>query len=142
MSQDARKQALKFLTVRMRCEREMRAHLYKKGYSAADIDDAIDYLYQYGYLDDFKYCEAFIHDKVSFNPCGRLKLLYELRQKGVEASVAEEALDTFFPWETEQELALQLWQKKAQQVADADKIKRFLNGKGFSADIITSIAPD
>ena len=83
MSKEAREQALKFLVSRMRCEREVREHLRKKGHSRADIDDAVDYLYSYEYLDDLKYCEAFIHDRVQFNPCGRQKLFYDLSQKGV-----------------------------------------------------------
>ena len=84
MSKEAREQALKFINVRMRCEREIREQLRRKGHSSADITDAVDYLYRFGYLDDFKYCEAFIHDRLKFNPCGRLKLLYDLQQKGVE----------------------------------------------------------
>lgn len=142
MSKEAREQALKFLVSRMRCEREVREHLRKKGHSRADIDDAVDYLYSYEYLDDLKYCEAFIHDRVQFNPCGRQKLFYDLSQKGVSRQTAEEALDTFLPWEEEQALAERLWQKKAQQETDPLKIKRYLNGKGFGPDIISSLGDD
>ncbi len=139
MSKEAREQALKFISVKMRCEREIREQLRRKGHSSADITDAVDYLYRFGYLDDFKYCEAFIHDRLNFNPCGRLKLLYDLQQKGVERRLAEEAVDAFLPVETERELARGLWAKKAQQTADTDKIKRYLSGKGFEAELINSL---
>ena len=142
MSKEAREQALKFLVPRMRCEQEVREHLRKKGYPGSAIDDAVDYLYSYDYLDDFKFCEAFIHDRILFNPCGRQKLIYDLRQKGVSRQTAEKAADAFLPWETERELAERLWQKKAQQETESIKIKRYLSGKGFGSDIISSVSDD
>ena len=142
MSKEAREQALKFLVPRMRCEQEVRQQLRKKGHSQQDIDDAIDYLYSFGYLDDGQFCEAFIHDRIKFNPCGRLKLIYDLRQKGIDRRLAEEAAAKYLPWEDERELARALWQKKARQVAEPEKIKRYLSGKGFDLEIILSIAEE
>ena len=142
MSKEAREQALKLLSVKMRCEREVREQLRRKGYSSADIADAIEYLYRFDYLDDLKYCEAFIHDRLNFNPCGRLKLLYDLQQKGIERQRAEEAVEAFLPAETERAIARRLWAKKAQQATETDKIKRYLSGKGFETELINSLDND
>ena len=89
-----------------------------------------------------KYCEAFIHDRLNFNPCGRLKLLYDLQQKGIERQIAEEAVEAFLPAETERAIARRLWAKKAQQATETDKIKRYLSGKGFETELINSLDND
>lgn len=138
MGDQAKRDAMKFLTSRMHSEFEVRQHLIKKGHEAALIDEAVDYLYQYRYLDDLKYSEAFIHDRIRFNPCGRSKLYYDLKQKGVDTLTAEEALSRYYSVEEELSLAEKLWQKKAQQKPgiEVEKIKRYLASKGFSYEII------
>ena len=139
MSEQARSEALAFLTSRARSEQEVRTRLAQRGHSADDIDEAVDFLYEYRYLDDGQFCAAFIHDKVRFSPCGRNKLAYELGQKGVDGATIEEALAEHFSEEDEEALAQRLWQKKAAQTTDPIKIKRYLAGKGFAYELIERI---
>ena len=83
MEEKHKQLALRYLTVRMRSEFEMRQYLEKKQVAAEEIDEIVAYLYSYHYLDDAQFAESFVRDKLRFNPCGRLKLTFALRDKGI-----------------------------------------------------------
>ena len=52
MEEKHKQLALRYLTVRMRSEFEMRQYLEKKQVAAEEIDEIVAYLYSYHYLDD------------------------------------------------------------------------------------------
>lgn len=63
------------------------------GISAEDRQTVIDYLVTNHYVDDSRYTEAFVEDKIRFNQWGRRKIEQALYAKGVSADVYTPVLD-------------------------------------------------
>ena len=55
----AREEAAAYLSRRFRTEEEVRQHLRGKGYEEEEIARAVDDLKDYGYINDFDYCQAY-----------------------------------------------------------------------------------
>lgn len=135
---------LKQRAVAMLARREhSRAELAKKlsAYgSQEDIDSVLNSLQDAKLLSDQRFAAAFIRSRAERFGVGRLR--QELRQRGVEGELAEQELNTDdLPAEIER--ARVVWQKKFDgQPADARewaKQARFLQGRGFSSDIIRRV---
>ena len=58
MEEKHKQLALRYLTVRMRSEYEMRQYLRRKQVSDEEANEIIDYLYSYHYLDDRQFAES------------------------------------------------------------------------------------
>ncbi len=139
MEEKHKQLALRYLTVRMRSEYEMRQYLRKKQVPADQIDAIIDYLYSYHYLDDAQFAESYIRDKLRFNPCGRLKLEMALKEKGIDPYVIEDALYAEYPEETERALLQKEYEKCREKGKKYQQTMRYLYGKGYSADKLSSL---
>lgn len=59
---------------------------------ADDIGRILKYLVKEGYVDESRYADAFVHDKVRFAKWGRVKIGQALWQKRIPADVADAAL--------------------------------------------------
>ena len=103
----------------------------------------LDHLEQVGLLSDARFAESYVRGHAARSGAARLR--YELRLKGVADEVAEAALASELDADTggfgdELERARSLWQRKfTAPPADAREYgrqARFLQGRGFSADII------
>ena len=75
------------------CTGEMDKKLRQWGISAEDRQTVIDYLVTNHYVDDSRYTEAFVEDKIRFNQWGRRKIEQALYAKGVSADVYTPVLD-------------------------------------------------
>lgn len=128
----AKDDALKWLAGKMRTEHEVRQRLLKKGFQEDEVQETIDYLKGYRYLDDDNYTEAYIRDKCRFSPSGRYKLYQALRLKGIDKARIQMALQSEFPEETEKELAYKLALKQQSRGRSRVQTMRYLHGKGFA----------
>lgn len=59
---------------------------------ADEISLILKYLVKEGYVDEGRYADAFVHDKVRFAKWGRVKISQALWQKRIPADVADAAL--------------------------------------------------
>lgn len=91
IARKAKLRAVHLLEYRDRTEKDMRRKLQQGGYTEDIIDETIEYLKSYGYLDDKRYAARYLASRLEQK--GRRRLFQELRQKGVLASVIEEAWD-------------------------------------------------
>lgn len=139
MDEKHKQLALRYLTVRMRSEFEMRQYLTKKQVAADEIDAIIDYLYSYHYLDDRQFAESFIRDKLRFNPCGRLKLVMALKEKGIDDFIIEDALASEYPPEMEEALLVQEYERCRQKGKKYQQTMRYLYGKGYSTHLLSAL---
>lgn len=139
----AKNQALKYITIRMRSRLEIVQYLRKKSYSAEIIQQVLDFLEYYNYLDDTQFCRLWIEDKMRFHPCGRQKMKMELRKKGIAVAVIEEILAEIYSEKEEYEIALRLAEKRYREDDDSElqraKIGRYLYSKGFSGGSIENV---
>ena len=131
--------ALSYIEKGLRTEKQLREYLKEKGYLEESIDDAIDKLSEYGYIDDLLFAESFI--RTYMNRKGRVKLKFELASKGVAAEVIDEALDKLLDEDETFETCVKLL-KKYLKNRDMDaklraKAYAHLMGKGFEGETIS-----
>lgn len=75
------------------CVSEVADKLQKWGAEQCDIDTIIKYLCEEQYIDEHRYCKAFVNDKLRFAKWGRRKITYMLSAKHVDKKALAEALD-------------------------------------------------
>jgi regulatory protein len=96
-------------------------------------------LQQRGWLSDERYTEQLIHARKS--KFGSLRVAHELKEHGVADALIEEALEKLK--DSELANARSVWQKKFGELPKHReswaKQARFLQGRGFSFDIIKQV---
>lgn len=149
-SEKAREAALKKLGSRMRTEKEIADHLKSLDFGAEDIKDALEFLREYKYVDDSRYCRAY-YTYARAKGKAQYRIIKELEQKGIPAAVAKTAFEDM---EAEPELgeepvsdrdaAMEVGLKMARQQEASGKdfdqkflarVGRRLAGLGYSSDI-------
>lgn len=71
---------------------DIREKLVKWGLNTSDASQVLEQLKGQGFIDDGRYARAFVKDKFAFNGWGRVKITYQLRQKGIPAELIADAL--------------------------------------------------
>ena len=74
------------------CCAEVRAMLERHKVEADEIALILKHLVKEGYVDESRYADAFVHDKVRFAKWGRVKIAQALWQKRIPDDVADAAL--------------------------------------------------
>lgn len=136
MQEKNKQMALRYLTIRMRSEQEMRDYLKKKQVSGEEADEIIAYLYSYDYLDDAQFARSFVRDRINFHPCGRYKLVNDLKGKGIDEFLIEDTLADIFPEDVEWSLLSAEAEKCQARGKSLTQTLRYLYGKGFSTGLI------
>mgnify|MGYP003591271966 CR=1 FL=1 len=118
------------------------AHLDTESQQAdqtAAIAETLDAMEAKGFLDDRRAAEALIHRRAG--KLGNSRLQQELRQKGLDASAIEQAMDALPGSELERARAI--WQHKfgAPAGSPQERLKqmRFLASRGFSSAVVHRI---
>ncbi len=101
----------------------------------------MEYLVNEKYVDDSRFCRAFIREKMRFNKWGRRKIELALFQKRIDKKMAEEALDEVDDNEYIAILRPMLRQKERSVKAQSEyeknmKLIKFAMSRGFTFDII------
>lgn len=123
------------------CSKDLDDKMKRWGLSEADRRQVLKRLVEEGFVDDRRYAEAFVADKLRFNQWGRMKIEMGLRQKGIAPDVASEVLDAV-PDEDYIDVLHPLLKQKYKTIkAETDyersmKLLRFAAGRGFPLDII------
>ncbi|WP_186819809.1 RecX family transcriptional regulator, partial [Bacillus tropicus] len=87
--------AVEFLSYRMRSEKEVRDHLKKKETPDMVISEVIHKLYDYRYLNDKEFAEAYASTHKKTNGKGPDVLFRELKAKGIDDDTIKETLSAF-----------------------------------------------
>ena len=93
------------------------------------------------YVDDERYAQAFVKDKIRYNKWGRRKVDQALWQKHIDEDIRKHVLDEVDDDEYLKVLRPLLKQKRKSTKANSDyelnqKLMRFAMGRGFTFDII------
>jgi regulatory protein len=133
---DLRERALRLLARREHSRFELERKLAQAGFDKADIGPMLDDFGRRNWLSDQRFAETWVADHRA--KAGSVKLAFELRQRGVREDIVDAVLRD--QRGSELERAREVWEKKfGTQPADAaDKARqmRFLQGRGFSSDVI------
>ena len=142
----AKLRAVHLLEYRDRTEKDMRRKLQQGGYPENVIEETIEYLKSYGYIDDKRYAVRYFNSRLEQK--GRRRLFQELQQKGVQASVIQEAWEELCldgeAHENEKEQIDKLVEKKIGEQKDLSpkeyqRLAGFLARRGFSWEDISSV---
>lgn len=133
--------AQRYLARREYSKNELFEKLNKREFPADEIEQVLDELIQRGWQSDQRYCESFVRFRVMKGQ-GPRKIHYELQQKGVNSEIITSVLQLYdAQW---LQLCENVLMKKyaaiePSSVDEKAKRYRFLNTRGFPADIIRQV---
>ena len=140
---DAYTVALTLLSARELSESQLRARLTRRTINPDDIDAAIARLKADGTLDDRRVARALARIESGIRHRGRARVLQKIRQAGIGADVADEAVRDVFQDVDEDELLERALARRLRghAVGDLDergraRIVRALAAQGFSLERI------
>ena len=90
---EALNKAAAYCTLCERCISEVSTKLAAWGVPHGDQQKIIVRLQQEGFIDEARYCRAFVNDKVRFNRWGRIKITASLREKKLPADAIRNAVN-------------------------------------------------
>ncbi|MDE7402806.1 MAG: RecX family transcriptional regulator [Muribaculaceae bacterium] len=125
------------------CSADIEKKLRAKALSQSDIASILETLREGKFIDDARFARAFANDKVRFSGWGRRKIQAELRLRRIPDSAVRDALEQIDA-EEYSAIALRVASQKAgnldlTQYADKMKLARFLAGRGYELDMVSSI---
>ena len=136
--------AAKLLAAKQRSVEELREKLSTtRGATKAIVDEAIERLREYGYLDDAKFAQSYASLRLRERPLGRRRLERDLWVKKVDKGTAETALDEVFESMPEAELIDRAIAKrvrvrgKPKTREDAKKLFDHLLRQGFEFELVS-----
>ena len=128
----ARKKAMDLLLRMDRTEKNLRDKLREKEFSDEEIEDAVQYVKGFHYLDDERFAETYI--RFHENEKSRLRLRQDLIRKGVDRELCEQKLRELYAGDEDAQIRYFL-EKKQYSPDMEEKEKRriyaFLARKGF-----------
>lgn len=135
--------AVRYLQHRPRSVHEIRQKLRQQGYADEWIDEAIAKLTDQGYIDDKAFASQWAKMRLYSQQKGRRWIQQELAHKGISTEQIQQAMNELDE-EKEQALALQLGQKRWNQLQGLEEVRRrrvgeFLLRRGFPNDIVVRV---
>ena len=142
MIKEAKLKALSLLNYMDRTESQLRQKLKEKSFSDEAIEQAIEYVKSFGYINDVGYAERYIMGKQGAK--SRREIYASLGQKGIRREVVEQAMENCYDSEDELTAIRHLCEKKhflVEQATDVEKRKmyQYLLRKGFRNDDICKV---
>lgn len=145
---DIKQAALSYASFKPRTTRQVIEKLKQKGFDKEETGIALKFLSDFDLLDDEKFARLFVNDYLKKKSVGKQKIFFELLKKGIDKSIASEAIERNFPEENKFEIALKAAEKKLRMLSGkpADKIKNSLYGfllrQGFENAVIKQVLSD
>ena len=135
-------QALNYLSYRPRSQAEVTTYLQRRGMSEIQIEGVAERLERAGLLDDAAFARFWVENRERFRPRGPRALRYELRRKGLDEAVIDEALTSLDVMDS----AYRAAGKKTRQLRRADretffrKLVEYLARRGFDYEVARDTA--
>ena len=138
---DIKKKAYDYASFKPRSERKVIEKLEKEGFDNEEISTALTFLYKYDLLDDKKFADMYVKDFLMKKNAGKFKLINKLMENGISRDIAEDTVNKQIDENMEYEMAIDELEKLKKQKKDSNslKMKRFLENRGFSFEIIKKI---
>jgi regulatory protein len=134
----AKSQAVRYLSSKLRSEKEIRIKLENDGFDDNAIDRAIGELKSLGYINDRLYVQKYIYDRSKLKPKSKKLIKLELAAKGISEDIINEELDD---WKVDEVLVAEGLIKRKfgkYDLSDEKILKRiysFLKHRGFSYEV-------
>jgi regulatory protein len=132
------------LAAKQRSVAELRERLLEgRGATTAAVEEVIERLREYGYLDDARYAHSYASLRTQQRPIGRQRLERDLRMKQIDKATVDAALDSVFEATPESEMIDQAIAKRIrlrgrpQTRAEAKKLFDHLLRQGFAFELVS-----
>lgn len=140
---EALNKAAAYCTLCERCISEVSKKLTAWGVPPAEQQRIIDRLQDQGFINEERYCRAFVNDKLRFNRWGRVKIRAALYEKQLPREYIAQAIEDIDEEEYMQTLhdlvATKQRELKNEDFATKQKIIRFAASRGFEPAKILQI---
>ncbi|MCS7217027.1 MAG: recombination regulator RecX [Candidatus Bipolaricaulota bacterium] len=140
--------ALRLLSLRPRAREELRQRLLRRGFSREVVERVLRRAEEAALVDDRAFALLYAEDRLLSRPCPRRRIAGELRARGVEGALAEEAAQAVLPELSEEELARRalasrrrLWEGLPPPVA-LRRAYAFLLRRGFPPELARRAAEE
>ncbi|MPV85560.1 regulatory protein RecX [Ostreibacterium oceani] len=137
-SQTAYNYCIRLLARREYAKKEITIKLKQAGYTQTDIDACLDALVQQNYQSDERFTEMLVRTRVN-QRYGPKKIAYELSQKGIAKTLAQQYLAEFDDELLGHAQALILKKAHASELTNPavkNSITRYLISRGYDFDLI------
>lgn len=135
--------AIKYASRAMKTETELFRYMRDKNIPKEQQLKIIDYLKEHSFIDDYRYTEMFVEEKLNNNKFGQNKIKYLLIQKGVPSDIINTYLKEI-PDDIAYDNCLELAENKYNSLRGQDKNKvyqklfRYLSSRGFNYSEVKS----
>jgi len=124
-----------------RCIHDIRRKLTRWELSTDQQNKIIQHLQKEKFLDESRFCRAFVNDKSKYNQWGSYKIKYELKKRQIPDDLIKEAQQAIDPEASLNQLRQLLQKKKKTAKGKNDfeirqKLIRFAASRGFSLEEI------
>ena len=141
---EAKEKALQMCSRREYCRKDVFDKAVSWGCTPAEAQELVDYLAEQKFVDDRRYTEAFVKDKLRFNKWGRVKIAYMLQMQNIDRCTLMDVLAGIDEDEYCQILTDEL-KKKYKTIRGVDeyeikgKLYRFAASRGFEPETINKV---
>lgn len=139
--QDALKRLAARCSAAEHCQYEALEKLRQWGIDDVASARVMQYLTEHHFIDDERYCRAFVNDKVRYAKWGRKKIEQALWRKHIDPQLQQQILDDVSDETYAEVLRPQLAAKRRQTKANNEyelnmKLIRWAMGRGYTLDVI------
>ncbi len=144
---EALQKAARYCSTAEHCISEVSDKLKSWGISDDSSQKIIEYLIKEKFIDETRYCESFIHDKIRYNKWGRLKIEQALWQKRISSDIIKSSLNKISTEETEEydHILVDIINTRKKTIKATDnyqlknKLIRFGISRGFEMEKVISV---
>ena len=105
-----------------RCEQDVRRRLFFYGVPQAEAEDVVRKLKTDGFLNNARYCAAYVHDKMLFSKWGKRKIKNALMRKSIDPELIEQELGKYAD-DTQTDKLQQILETKLRQLMRTSRFK-------------------
>lgn len=137
--------ALRYLQSRLHSRSELRRKLLRREYGESVIDGVLDDLVRLGYVDDARFAKTRAMSAAEHRHYGRRRAFMELMRAGVDASVADDALEQVYSSHDSLDTARRLAEKQAPRLRKLDpavarrRLAGMLQRRGFEYEDVKTV---
>ncbi|OQX98089.1 MAG: hypothetical protein B6I24_06340 [Bacteroidetes bacterium 4572_128] len=140
----ALKRVSRLCSTREKCISEIRNKLISFELEEKDIEEIICFLKEHNFLNEERYAQFFVNDKLRFNKWGKLKVKNALKQKKIPEIFILKAIENFSSEEYFKIIEKEIYKKKKtlykkNQEEQKRKLINFSISRGFELEIIMKI---
>ncbi len=142
---DAKNFALRLVSLKVKSTAKVIQKLKQKGFTETEVQAAINFLVEFGYIDDRIFAKNYIKFALENKKHSVARIKQDLFRKGIDKEIVAEALKEFETDEFEIENGYKIAKKKLEQLLRQNKpnpiprLCQYLFGKGFGWETINKV---